>query len=87
MPTDALLLRLLLGDGDRKRSARRKMLSPICKAMGCCIGKDVIVANVGETAKDNVQFVEEYMENIYDKLEAGSNSPSRKWDKKSNHKE
>ena len=33
------------------------MLSPICKAIGCCIGKSILVANVGETAKDNVQFV------------------------------
>ncbi len=52
------------------------MLSPVCKAIGCCIGKNVLVANVGETAKDNVQFVSEYMENIYDKVELG-HSPKR----------
>ena len=68
MPIEALLLRFLIGDGDRKRAARRKMLSPICKAIGCCIGKDVIVANVGETAKDNPIFVGEYMEHLTDRV-------------------
>ncbi len=53
MPIAAMLMRLLVGDGDRKRTARRKMLSPICKAIGCAISKDVLVVNVGETAKDN----------------------------------
>lgn len=47
MPIPAMLMRLLIGDGDRKRTARRKMLSPICKAVGCAISKDVLVVNVG----------------------------------------
>ena len=46
MPINAMLMRLLVGDGDRKRTARKKMLSPICKAIGCVISKDVLVVNV-----------------------------------------
>lgn len=53
MPIPAMLMRLLVGDGDRKRTARRKLLSPICKAIGCGIGKNILVVNVGESAKDN----------------------------------
>lgn len=53
MPIPAMLMRLLVGDGDRKRTARRKLLSPICKAVGCGIGKNILVVNVGESAKDN----------------------------------
>ena len=80
MPTEALLLRLLLGDGDRKRTARKKLLSPICKAIGCCIGKNIIVVNVGESAKDNPKFVEEYMANILDPVDLGRNTP-KNWNK------
>lgn len=58
MPIAAMLMRLLVGDGDRKRTARKKMLSPICKAIGCAISKDVLVVNVGKTARDNQAFVE-----------------------------
>jgi hypothetical protein len=47
MPITTMLMRLLVGDGDRKRTARRKMLSPICKAIGCAISKDTLVVNVG----------------------------------------
>lgn len=61
MPMAAMLMRLLVGDGDRKRTARRKMLSPICKAVGCAISKDMLVINVGESAKDNPAVVEQYM--------------------------
>lgn len=42
-----MLMRLLVGDGDRKRTGRRKMLSPICKAVGCSISKNMLVINVG----------------------------------------
>lgn len=59
-----MLMRLLVGDGDRKRTARRKMLSPICKAIGCAISKDMLVVNVGESAKDNPGAVEQYFESI-----------------------
>lgn len=64
MPVSALLMKLLVGDGDRKRAGRRKMLSPICRAIGCAIGKNIIIVNVGETARDNKEMVEEYMEFI-----------------------
>lgn len=47
MPIGAMLMRLLVGDGDRKRTGRRKMLSPICKAIGCAISKDILVINIG----------------------------------------
>ena len=47
MPISAMLMRLLVGDGDRKRTARKKMLSPICKAIGCAVSKEVLVVNVG----------------------------------------
>lgn len=47
MPISAMLMRLLVGDGDRKRTARRKMLSPICKAIGCAVNKDILVVNIG----------------------------------------
>ena len=53
MPIPAMLMRLLVGDGDRKRTGRRKLLSPVCKAIGCAIGKNVMIVNVGESAKDN----------------------------------
>lgn len=47
MPIIAMLFRLLIGDGDRKRTGRRKLLSPICKAIGCAISKDALIVNVG----------------------------------------
>ncbi len=47
MPISAMIMRLRVGDGDRKRTARRKMLSPICKAVGCAISKSMLVINVG----------------------------------------
>lgn len=58
MSIPSILMRLLVGDGDRKRTARKKLLSPICKAVGCAIGKNVLIINVGETAKDNREMVE-----------------------------
>lgn len=64
MPIDAMVMRLLVGDGDRKRTGRRKLLSPICKAIGCAIGGHMMVVNVGETAKDNREAVEDYMANL-----------------------
>lgn len=64
MPIAAMLMRLLVGDGDRKRTGRRKMLSPICKAIGCAISKDILVVNIGQTAKDNPLAVEEYISNM-----------------------
>lgn len=47
MSITTMLMRLLTGDGDRKRTARRKMLSPICKVIGCTISKDTLIINVG----------------------------------------
>lgn len=58
MPIPSMLMRLLVGDGDRKRTARRKMLSPICKAIGCAISKDSLIVNIGEAARDNQPVVE-----------------------------
>jgi hypothetical protein len=58
MPIATMLMRLLVGDGDRKRTARKKMMSPICKAIGCAISKNMLVLNVGETARDNQAVVE-----------------------------
>ena len=51
MPIQAILMRLLVGDSDRKRTARRKMLSPICRVVGCSISKNIVIINVGEAAK------------------------------------
>lgn len=64
MPISAMLIRLLVGDGDRKRTARKKMLSPICKAIGCAISKDMLVVNIGESAKDISSSVEDYLEKM-----------------------
>jgi hypothetical protein len=61
-----MLMRLLVGDGDRKRMARRKLLSPISKVIGCAIGRDLLVVNVGESGRDNQEAVEEYMEHLND---------------------
>jgi len=47
MPIQAMLFRLLLGDGDKKRSARRKLLSPISKSIGAAIGIINLVVNAG----------------------------------------
>lgn len=77
MPISAMLMRLLVGDGDRKRTARRKMLSPICKAIGCAVSRDVLVVNVGETAKDNGLAVEEYMGNLEAEVGSGMGKKSK----------
>ena len=64
MPINAMIMRLLIGDGDRKRTGRRKLLSPICKVIGCAISKQALVVNVGETARDNADVVEKYKEGL-----------------------
>ena len=76
MPIQAILMRLLVGDGDRKRTARRKMLSPVCRAVGCCISKNMVIINVGETAKNNLSTVEEYLGNINNN-QWSNNSPKK----------
>lgn len=57
MSIETIMMLLLVGDGDRKRIARRKMLSPISKVVGCVVGLDMIVLNVGEMGRDKTAAV------------------------------
>ncbi len=52
-PYTNMLILLLVGDGDKKRSARRKLLSPVLKMAGAAVGETYFVVNIGESAKDN----------------------------------
>lgn len=52
-PYSNMLILLLVGDGDRKRSARRKLLSPVLKVVGAAVGETYFVINVGESVRDN----------------------------------
>ncbi len=42
-----MLVHLLVGDGDKKRSARRKLLSPVLKVIGVSVGENYFVVNIG----------------------------------------
>lgn len=53
-----MLILLLVGDGDKKRSARRKLLSPVLKIIGASVGESYFVINVGESARDNKEAIE-----------------------------
>jgi hypothetical protein len=44
---------LLVGDGDPKRLARRKLMNPSLKVIGAAVGETYFVINIGESAKDN----------------------------------
>lgn len=46
-----MLILLLVGDGDRKRSARRKVLSPILKVAGMAVGENFFVINIGDKCR------------------------------------
>lgn len=52
-----MLILLLAGDGDKKRSARRNLLSPIHKVAGVAIGSSFFVVNVGQNCRDNKDAV------------------------------
>jgi len=52
-PYTNMLILLLVGDGDKKRSARRKLLSPVLKIVGAAVGESYFVVNIGDSAKDN----------------------------------
>lgn len=53
-----MLILLLVGDGDKKRSARRKLLSPVLKISGAAVGSTFFVVNIGESARDNKEAIE-----------------------------
>jgi hypothetical protein len=42
-----MLILLLVGDGDKKRTARRKLLSPVLKMVGAAVGESYFVVNIG----------------------------------------
>lgn len=42
-----MLILLMVGDGDRKRGARRKVLSPILKVGGIAVSENYFVINIG----------------------------------------
>lgn len=54
-----MLILLLVGDGDKKRSARRKLLSPVLKVIGAAVGETYFVINVGEGVRENKEAVEQ----------------------------
>ena len=56
-----MLILLLVGDGDKKRSARRKLMGPILKVAGIAIGNSYFVINIGENCRDNKTEVENYL--------------------------
>ena len=53
-----MLILLLVGDGDKKRSARRKLLSPVLKVVGAAVGESFFVINIGENARDNKEAID-----------------------------
>lgn len=54
-----MIILLLVGDGDKKRTARRKLLSPVLKVVGGAVGEDYFVVNVGEAVRDNKEAIEQ----------------------------
>jgi hypothetical protein len=54
-----MIILLLVGDGDKKRTARRKLLSPVLKVVGGAVGEDYFVVNVGEGVRDNKEAIEQ----------------------------
>jgi hypothetical protein len=42
-----MLILLMVGDGDRKRGARRKVLSPVLKVGGMAVSDNYFVINIG----------------------------------------
>lgn len=53
-----MIILLLVGDGDKKRTARRKLLSPVVKVIGAAVGESYFVVDVGENARDNKEAID-----------------------------
>lgn len=64
-----ILIRILAGDGDKKKTARKKLMSPVTKAVGCCIGEDLIIINTADGARDNHDVVQEYLDYLQNKMQ------------------
>lgn len=57
-----LLIFALADDGDVQRLVRRKLLSPVLKVIGAAVGNKYFAIDICETAKDNKEEVDYYLQ-------------------------
>lgn len=76
-----MLLLLLVGDGDRKRGARRKVLGPVLKVAGMAVGERFFVINIGEKCKENKEEIEGFLREEEQRSKGGVGKEHREKEK------